>query len=113
MSSAKLNIFAASMPAFFPAFNATVATGTPFGICNIDRTESHPSMELLDFTGTPITGSGVIEATIPGKCALRRPDIIFKPLLRLLLSNLRSGLLCADLRKLIDAKNCRIPQHGY
>jgi hypothetical protein len=24
---------------------------------------------LLDFTGTPITGSGDIEATIPGKCA--------------------------------------------
>ena len=46
-----------------------MATGTPFGICKIDNTESHPSIEFLDFTGTPITGRVVIEATIPGKCA--------------------------------------------
>ena len=60
-------ISAASIPAFFAAFKATVATGTPFGICKMERTESHPSIELEDFIGTPITGSGVIEATIPGK----------------------------------------------
>ena len=30
-------ISAASMPAFFAAFNATVATGTPFGICKIEK----------------------------------------------------------------------------
>ena len=39
------------MPAFFAAFNATVATGTPFGICKIERTESQPSIELLDLIG--------------------------------------------------------------
>jgi hypothetical protein len=49
-------ICAASIPAFFAAFSATVATGTPLGIWRIDRTESHPSIELEDFTGTPITG---------------------------------------------------------
>ena len=60
------------MPAFFAAFRATVATGTPFGICKIERTESHPSIELDDLIGTPITGNEVIDATIPGKCAHHR-----------------------------------------
>ena len=46
-----------------------MATGTPPGICRMDKTESQPSIELDDFTGTPITGIGVIEATIPGRCA--------------------------------------------
>ena len=62
-------IWAAKIPAFFAPFKATVATGTPLGIWSIDRIESQPSIELLDFTGTPITGSGDIDATIPGKCA--------------------------------------------
>ena len=57
------------MPAFLAPFKATVATGTPPGICKIDNIESHPSIELLDFTGTPITGNGLNEAIIPGKCA--------------------------------------------
>jgi hypothetical protein len=48
---------------------ATVATGTPPGICKIDKTESHPSIELLDFTGTQLLVIGDIDATIPGKCA--------------------------------------------
>ena len=60
-------IWAARIPAFLAPFKATVATGTPPGICKIDKTESQPSIELLDFIGTPITGSGDIEATIPGK----------------------------------------------
>ena len=60
---------AAKIPAFFAAFTATVATGIPFGICKIDKIESQPSIEFDDLIGTPTTGSGVIEATIPGKCA--------------------------------------------
>ena len=60
-------ICAAKIPAFFAAFRATVAAGTPLGICKIDKTESHPSIELEDFMGTPITGKVVILATIPGK----------------------------------------------
>jgi hypothetical protein len=47
---------------------ATVATGTPRGICRMEYTESTPS-RCLSGTGTPITGSGVIAATMPGKCA--------------------------------------------
>ena len=60
-------ICAARIPAFLDPFNATVATGTPPGICRIERMESHPSIEFLDFIGTPITGRLVIEATIPGR----------------------------------------------
>src|SRR6185312_527826 len=59
----------ARMPAFFPPLSATVATGTPPGIWSTESTESHPSMELEDLMGTPMTGSGVSDAIIPGKCA--------------------------------------------
>src|ERR1700676_1738668 len=68
---------AARMPAFFEAFSATVATGMPFGICNMDKIESHPSRELDDLIGTPITGRDVREATIPGKCAAPPAPAIF------------------------------------
>ena len=47
---------------------ANVATGIPFGICTIDKSESDPS-RCLDGTGTPKTGRVVLEATIPGRCA--------------------------------------------
>ena len=46
----------------------TVATGTPAGICTIESSESMPS-RCFRGTGTPMTGSGVAEATIPGRCA--------------------------------------------
>ena len=46
------------MPTFLAPLRATVATGTPPGICSIDKTESQPSMELMDFIGTPMTGRG-------------------------------------------------------
>src|SRR5258708_725157 len=61
-------IWAARIPAFLAPLRATVATGTPLGICRIDNTESQPSIELDDLTGTPITGNDVSEATIPGRC---------------------------------------------
>src|SRR6187551_32331 len=66
--SAVAIICAARMPAFCAAFKATVATGTPLGICKMERMESQPSMLLDDLTGTPITGNGVSEAVIPGRC---------------------------------------------
>ena len=47
---------------------ATVATGTPFGICTIDSSESSPLSAAL-CTGTPMTGSTVCAATMPGRCA--------------------------------------------
>ena len=44
----------------------TVATGTPAGICTIDSSESMPS-RYSSGTGTPITGSGVTAASMPGQ----------------------------------------------
>ena len=46
----------------------TVATGTPAGICTMDSSESIPS-RCRNGTGTPTTGSGVTEASMPGRCA--------------------------------------------
>ena len=51
------------MPAGVP-----VATGTPAGIWTIDSSESRPS-SVFSGTGTPITGRGVAEATMPGRWA--------------------------------------------
>ena len=45
---------------------ATVATGTPLGICTVDNSESRPlSAELC--IGTPITGRMVCAATTPAR----------------------------------------------
>ena len=45
---------------------AKVAVGTPAGICTIESNESTP-LRVLDLTGTPRTGIGVIDAVIPGR----------------------------------------------
>ena len=47
---------------------ATVATGTPAGICAIESSESRP-FSAFDWIGTPITGSSVFDAVMPGRCA--------------------------------------------
>ena len=41
---------------------------TPAGICTIESKLSIP-FSALDSTGTPSTGSRVIEAAMPGRCA--------------------------------------------
>src|SRR4029079_6061793 len=56
----------ASSPALRAPPIETVATGTPAGICTIDSSESSP-VRWRSATGTPITGSVVIEATMPGR----------------------------------------------
>ena len=58
----------ASRPALRAPPIETVATGTPAGICTIDSSESIPS-RYFSGTGTPITGSVVALATMPGRCA--------------------------------------------
>jgi len=58
----------ASRPALRAPPTATVATGTPAGICTIESSESRPS-SCLRGTGTPITGSGVTAASMPGRWA--------------------------------------------
>ena len=47
---------------------ASVPTGTPPGICTMDRSESSPLSALLSM-GTPITGNVVNAAATPGRCA--------------------------------------------
>ena len=59
---------AASRPALRAAPTPTVATGTPAGIWTMDSSESIPS-RCFSGTGTPTTGSGVTEASIPGRWA--------------------------------------------
>ncbi len=58
----------ASRPALRALPTATVATGMPAGICTIESSESSPS-RCLSGTGTPMTGSGVMDAVIPGSAA--------------------------------------------
>ncbi len=59
---------AASRPALRAPPIDTVATGTPAGICTMDSSESMPS-RYFSGTGTPMTGSGVTDASMPGRCA--------------------------------------------
>ena len=47
---------------------ATVATGTPDGICTMESSESSPPRSDVRM-GTPMTGRSVMEATTPGSAA--------------------------------------------
>src|SRR6185295_7629834 len=69
-ASSSARIWAASRPALLAPASpiASVPTGTPAGICTIDSRLSWPERALLD-TGTPRTGSIVIAAVMPGRCA--------------------------------------------
>jgi len=67
-SSLAARIRTASRPALRAPPTATVATGTPAGIDTMDSSESSPS-RCFSGTGTPITGSGVTAASMPGRCA--------------------------------------------
>src|SRR5690606_12089851 len=78
---------------------AKVATGIPAGICTIDSSESMPLSALL-CTGTPSTGTLVLAASMPGRCAAppapamiaRRP----REAAAAAYSNSTSGVRCAD-----------------
>src|SRR6478672_9624083 len=90
---------AASSPALRALPIPTVATGIPPGICTIESSESMPS-RYLSGTGTPITGSVVIEATMPGRWAAPPAPamITFKPRAAASVAYLviSSGMRCAD-----------------
>jgi len=66
--STAARIRTASRPALRAPPTATVATGTPAGIWTIESSESRPS-RFFSGTGTPITGSGVTAASMPGRWA--------------------------------------------
>ena len=67
-ASASARIAAASRPALVALPIATVATGMPRGIWTIDSSESRPPRCCVGI-GTPMTGSAVLAASIPGRCA--------------------------------------------
>src|SRR5436190_2671059 len=64
-SSATANNAALAAPA---SPMAKVATGMPFGICTVERSESRPC-RCFDGIGTPSTGSVACAATTPARCA--------------------------------------------
>ena len=96
-----LSMLMASRPAFvapdLPI--AVVATGMPPGICTIDSSESQPD-SAWDCTGTPMTGSVVCAATMPGRCAAPPAPAMMTlmPLARALCANspMSSGVRCAE-----------------
>ena len=99
-SSDAPRIWAAKMPALVPPSRATVATGTPEGICRMLNTESHPSMLFRLLMGTPMTGRGVSDAVMPGKCAAPPAPAMITPTPRSAApraySTMRSGVRWAD-----------------
>src|SRR5688572_5245289 len=78
---------------------ATVATGTPTGICTIESSESRP-FSAFDWIGTPITGSSVFDAVIPGRWAAPPAPAIStsmpRPSAAAAYSNRRSGVRWAE-----------------
>ena len=79
---------------------ATVATGTPGGICTVARSASSPPSPPAA-TGTPITGSVVCAATTPARCAAPPAPAIStaRPRRRALSAYCRTsfGERCADI----------------
>ena len=79
---------------------AVVATGMPPGICTMDSSESQPD-SAWERTGTPMTGSVVCAATMPGRWAAPPAPamMIFSPLARALCANspISSGVRCAEI----------------
>src|SRR3989338_3960682 len=78
---------------------AKVATGMPLGICTMDNNESCPC-RCLEGTGTPSTGTVVLAAIIPGRCAAPPAPAMMARRPRLLAfsanSNSKSGVRCAE-----------------
>ena len=107
----RARIRAASAAAFFALSTPTQATGTPGGICTIERSASSPSRTLLDErSGTPMTGRSVCAAATPGSAAASpAPAMITRtPLSRAprQYSATASGVRCAER----TSSSCAIPR---
>ena len=89
----------ASSPALRALPTPTVATGMPSGICTIESRESMPS-SCCRGTGTPITGRGVSDAVMPGRCAAPPAPAMITRSPRatavFAYSYIASGVRCAD-----------------
>jgi len=66
------------MAAFLAPPTATVATGMPLGICTVLSSASSPPRPP-EATGTPMTGSTVLAATAPARCAAMPARAITAP----------------------------------
>ena len=79
---------------------ANVPTGIPPGIWTIANNASRPLTKVEDGIGTPNTGTKVLAATTPGKCAAPPAAAIKTSTPRfsasLIYSNNASGVRCAD-----------------
>src|ERR1700704_5140600 len=99
----------ARSPAFLAFPTPTVATGMPSGICTIESSESSPS-SCCNGTGTPITGSDVIDAVIPGRWAAPPAPAMITRKPRSAApraySYITSGVRCADTTR----TSCAIPK---
>src|SRR2546422_2315477 len=71
--TATTEIYTLSLHDALPISIATVATGTPFGIWEMDRSASSPPSGVAAI-GTPITGSSVSDARNPGSAAARSEE---------------------------------------
>src|SRR5471030_3190989 len=78
---------------------AKVATGMPLGIWTMECSESTP-LRCLPATGTPSTGTTVLAASMPGKCAAPPAPamIAWSPRATALsaYANMSSGMRCAE-----------------
>src|SRR5450759_3556642 len=100
-----LRICAARIAALRGLSRPTPATGTPGGICTIERIASRPPAALSrPDSGTPITGRSVCAATAPGSAAeMPAPAMITRsPRMCAFLaySATRSGSRCADITRI-------------
>ena len=95
------SIATANSPAFAAPASpmAKVATGMPLGIWTIDSSESSPR-RYFDGTGTPSTGTVVLAASMPGRCAAPPAPAMIARSPRgsasSAYSNMSSGIRCAD-----------------
>ena len=70
MDSTSHFLHTTSTPSAFRVLYHTSLTGTPLGIWQMDSSASTPSrLHPAGFTGTPMTGRGVMAAVMPGRWA--------------------------------------------
>src|SRR5581483_7877193 len=116
-SSPSATIRAAKSAALTAPPMAIVATGTPGGICAIESSESMPC-SAFDCTGTPITGSSVLAAVMPGKCAAPPAAAMIARMPRFAAdsayANISSGMRCAETTRISHGipSSCNVARAG-
>src|SRR5687767_4330376 len=108
--SQSASISAARMPAFAAPASpiATVATGTPRGICAVDSSASSPPATAFGATsGTPMTGIVTSAARLPARCAAppaaAMTTLTPRPSRPIAHSCSASGVRCAERTRVSDS----------